>query len=818
MRQGLQSAALRLLEMDCNVKRSFVLCEKKTQADAIASALHLKTGFDAHRGDVDGDAWVVAWASGHLLELEDPEKAKPDITWHTPESLLPVPTSPRLRISSGSQKAISRLKEAAKNCNHVIVATDPDREGEAIGRTILAYLRLDKLPTQRLWLVAGMDEESIKAAQKKLKPGHATLGMWRAQEARSLCDWQAMITTRCATMAARRGLLGQCGQGTGPASVASCGRVQTPTLRMVVERDLEIENFVPKSHFLPAIFVQQGDISGELKYAPKFTKEDALRDLPGVTWTEGEKPRPLFTNIDVAQKFLSEVNALSGTTQELVVAAKKKNKQPPLTFSLTKLQQAANKEFKLTAAQTLKATQSLYTNGYVSYPRTEHEHLPKEAYQDAIKVLTSLKTVGPAYEKSCAVAIHGLENPSSQLPRVYTSKDMEHHGIMPTTKQPQQKDWSHAEKVVYQLISQRYVEAHLPDAIIESVTVEMRLPVVGLIHEPKSTFLVKGERVIEPGWMSAFRATASKKDSVPLFTKGPSILASCSLSRDKTKPPPRYTEATLLEAMKQAGRFASGEEAKLLKSVNGIGTPATRDTILETLVSRAYIKREKSSLISTQPGRDLIRNLPDSLTSVVKTAHWEVKLGEMAMAEDQEATRLRDLFIQDQTQRITAFVNDFIPKINSAPQPQRGNRKMANAPSEKMINFARKISKETGVPTPPDVETSFDACKAYIDDNVSKLPQQSSGPRAPTEKMIAFAQKLAQQNQVLLPDGYDTDSKVCRDFLDTYAGKSNGAPRAPTDKMINAAKAIATKNNLTIEPKVLESFDECRQFLSAYMN
>lgn len=795
------------------MKNIIVLCEKRSQADAIAVAFSLRKNADAYTGIVNGDTWNVTWASGHLLELQEPEKAKPDITWHTPATLLPVTRAPRLKLIAGAKKSLDRIKRVAAGCTELVIATDPDREGEGIGRSIIEHLKIKTATTQRLWLVAGMDPDSIKKAASKLRPGHETIAMYRAQQARSIADWQAMFTTRLATMAARRGLLGSVGQGTKAASVASVGRVQTPTLNIVVQRDIEIENFVPQTHYLPSIIIEQDGDSATLKYRHAIPAAQIGEALPGVTWLEGSKPRPLFTSVADCEAFITRLQSLAGTDLSAVAKAKTRKIQPPLTYSLTKLQQAANTAFRITAARTLKATQSLYTAGHVSYPRTEHENLPNEAWADAPKILSALTKLGGGYEHAKGLPVKH----DGSLPRVYSGKAMEHHGIMPTGKIPNIASLSADEKHIYTLISQRYVEAHMPAATVEQLAITCKTPVAGLSAENPSTFSIEGERVVTPGFLAAFQHAKATKNTLPPFRTGPVKLTGTSLITDKTKAPARYTEATLLEAMKNAGRFATDAEAiKTLRSVEGIGTPATRDTVIETLLRRQYLRRETKYLISTSPGRDLIAHLPDDLKSVEKTAIWESELAAIATLPDADAIKARDAFINSQSERIENLIRDWSSKISSAPPSSTTStkgKKMSNTPTEKMLNFAKQVAERTGIELPAAAETDFDACKSFLDANVEAA---NNAPRPPSDKMISFAESVATRNSIELPEGYKTDYSLCKQFLDEHASKGGGRS-APTDKMLATAQNVAKRNNLTLPPEVNTSFEACKEFLNTHL-
>ena len=394
-----------------------LITEKPSQCKDIAAAM----GYSKSGKFFTGKDITLAPAVGHLLEHVEPEKVIKDLSWGNPRSLLPiqrkVPTQPIAKTAS----ALTAIKSLATKATSIIIATDPDREGEGIGREILDHIKW-KGPVQRLWLVGGMDKASIKKAMSSLRPGDETVGMYRAQQARALSDWAYMLVTMSTTAAGRHGVFGPIlGTGAPKESVVSVGRVQTPTLAMVVKRDLIIENFKPTDHFSVYLDIEQAGATARLNYSATVAEKDLEAPFPGVVWIEGSgkdpTPKPLFVDESMVDAFTDRVAALGKVT--LKVERKDIRKSPPKPYSMTTLQQEMNKRFKLTAKNTLSAAQELYESGFLSYPRTERDLWPMQLFDDdAADVIKALCT---APDTDIARVATDLKFPS-KAPSCYTTK------------------------------------------------------------------------------------------------------------------------------------------------------------------------------------------------------------------------------------------------------------------------------------------------------------------------------------------------------------------------------------------------------------
>lgn len=785
-----------------------IVCEKNSQAKAIADAL----AFNGMRGSYKGTSYILTWAAGHLLEFEDPESAKPGATWNHPDSLLPLPLAPKIVPSKGASKGITRVRDALKQADAVILSTDPDREGEAIGRNLITYCGY-KGPMQRLWLAGGMDATSIKKAFQTIRDEQTSRGLMRAQQARSTADWMYMFMTRGYTALGRAGGLGKhLGQGSGRASVVSVGRVQSPTLRLIVERDATIDAFVPVTHYRPQLVVSQDDNEVTLEYAPVITDAILEGDWDDVTWQARDKgaDKPLFTKHASVQAFADRLSALGHC--DLKAATKPGSKPAPMCFALIDLQRSANSAFKMSAADTLAAAQKLYTDGFISYPRTEHRELPKTAYPDAVDTLKNLAGYGllPAGD---AVKIHSAAD--AKMPRAYKSKEMEHHGLMPTQKSAKSLNGNLAR--VYELIAKRYIEAHLPDAITEIMAIQTLPATDGMFSENPVRFGMKGERIVSPGWMAAFRDMSKVEGAeLPAIESGPATITEAPVADGQTKPPAVFTENSLLGAMKNAARFLEGDEAKILRGANGLGTPATRASIIETLITREYIRRDKGGKLRANPkGVDLIKNTPSELSDIAMTAQWEGVLAEIEAMPDAQAVPERDQFIAEQGARLTQLLEAIchdLDKCDPADRP-RSSGGGSNGPTPKMLALANKISTSLSVEQSEDVATSFDACREFIDANIEDYKANAPSSNGPTPKMLSLAKKLAESAGEKLPSGAISSFDECRAYIDAKMAQ----PRPPSDKMVWFANKLSTEKSVPLPELCKTDYATCKSFIDQHV-
>lgn len=589
------------------------ICEKPSQAKDIAAVLGATTRTDHC---FEGAQIVVTWCVGHLLELAPPDSycdhLKP---WRM--AVLPVvPDIWTMLPQEKTKKQLTAIGKLLKKSTSVVIATDADREGDVIGREVLDYFNF-KGPVERLWLSA-LDEASIKKALLEIRPGHATENLYQAGLGRQRADWLVGMNLTMAVSS----LYGVPGQG-----VLSVGRVQTPTLQLVVNRDLDIEHFKARDYFV--LNVQWETMSQELFWTT-WEIPDELSDEEG-----------RCINKDVMTAVINTIANQQGIVGHY--SEQQKKTAAPVCLSLSVLQKIASAQFGFSAKETLETAQSLYEkHKATTYPRTDCGYLPESQLAEAGLVMEALSIIDPAYASLIAKA-----NPRFKS-RVWNDKKISaHHGIIPTkNKRVDLTAMSPKERTLYALIRAYYLAQFLNDYTY--VQREIRVDVRDY------RFKAMSNTPIMPGWKEAIHGmedvdgTVDNEDiptgRIPQVTPGACLtVKNKDIDNRKTKAPARFTEGTLITAMKSIAKYVDDIQLKkILKDTAGIGTEATRANILETLVARDYIKRHGKQLISTSKGRDLVTLLPPSITNPATTALWEQVLDSIANGHSALADFLDD--------------------------------------------------------------------------------------------------------------------------------------------------------------------------------
>jgi DNA topoisomerase III len=568
------------------------ICEKPAQARDIARNLKAT---NRQGGYLEGNGYQVTWCVGHLLELAPPEYYKPDVRPWRIEKLPVIPDTWTMLITPRTKKQFNVIKQLLKNTQHVVVAGDPDRAGEAIVREILDYCCYQG-KIERLWLSA-LDDASIQKALKTLKSGDETKSLYEAEKARAASDYLLGLNL---TMAASA-LYGVNG-------VLSIGRVQTPTLRLVVDRDRNIENFKPKDYFvLKALFSSDPQAS----FWATWQVPEAFQDESGHCLDQ-----------QMVESVAAKVDDEPGTIKDFKETNKKQ--KAPLCFALSDLQKRASSMFGYSAKQVLELAQSLYeTHKATSYPRTDCRYLPEEQFEEVNQVLSALEQSD--HEMKALTSLCDTQYRSS----VWNNKKITaHHGIIPTmNEQVDIGKMSPEELNVYDLIRRQYLAQFMGDYEYQQRQVEVQCA--------GETFTATGNTPMKLGWKQAFKAVVnhgkneSENDTViPVLAKGQAVEnQETTVDSKQTKPPARLTEGTLIDAMKTVGKLVEDETLKkILKDSSGIGTEATRANILETLFKRDYLQRKAKQVISTEKGRALIDLVPEAIKNPLLTAQWEQKL------------------------------------------------------------------------------------------------------------------------------------------------------------------------------------------------
>lgn len=555
-----------------------ILCitEKPSVAQDIANILGATT---RREGYFEGGDYKITWTFGHLCELKEPH----DYTdmwkrWSLGQlPMIPERFSIKLKNDKGIEKQFATIKQLVGEASEVINCGDAGQEGELIQRWVLQLAEC-KVPVRRLW-ISSLTDDAIRKGFSELKPATDFANLYLAGLSRAAGDWLlGMNATRLYTLKYSR-----------PGNVLSIGRVQTPTLALIVRRQLEIENFVPEDFW-------------ELKTLYRGATFNATRGRFGA---EAE-----------AAPILERIKALPLTVTSVTKKAGKE--APQRLFDLTSLQVECNKRWGWTADRTLALIQTLYEKKVTTYPRVDTTYLPDDVYP---KVPDILRNMTP-YANLTAPLL------SSRLPKskkVFdNSKVTDHHAIIPTGESPRMLAGD--ERQMYHLIAMRFIAAFYPDCEFSTTTVLAKVDDV--------EFKTTGKVITKPGWRELFqndKTDDEKNESddklLPDFTEGESGPHEPSLLKKQTQPPKPYTEGTLLRAMESAGKTVDDEELREAMKENGIGRPSTRAAIIETLFRRRYITRERKNIVATQAGKELIALINEELLKSAKlTGIWENKL------------------------------------------------------------------------------------------------------------------------------------------------------------------------------------------------
>lgn len=652
------------------------LCEKPSQARDLASVLGC-TERASGRLQCRSGQTVVTWAIGHLLEQKMPDDYDPELKKWQLASLPIVPSSWQYKVRPGVHDQYRQVMALIKQCQQqqatLYLATDFDREGEAIGRELLTRARY-RGPLQRIKLTA-LDRTSIERALAKPVPEQESLPLYWAAVARQKADWLVgMNFSRLFTLFA---------QQLGLKETYHVGRVSVPTIALVVERDRSIANFVPKDYSELWLNLDSGQ--GHLR--AKWQVPELLADEQGRCQQRSQAAL-------LAEKLVGQSANLSKLTQSI-------DRQPaPLPLDLTSLQRWADQRLGLSAEQSLKMAQKLYDAKLISYPRTECRYLPQSQWPDTQQVLQALKQSLP----SLVDAIDKAD--LSNKPACFNDQKMaghSHHGIIPSLEPGQLHQLSQQEQQLFACISRHYLAQFYPARVVAKTQAEL--------HCQTEVFIAKGRQLLEPGWQALLAAqtthsTAEAKDApLPPLIQG-QVLAvlACELLDKKTEPPARFTEASLLSAMENISRFESRAEYKrILKDSSGLGTPATRHDAIKNAIDRGYLAKQGRQLNACARGHCLYELLPKVLRSPGLTASWEQKLKDI---EQQTFTKeaFDDLLSQWVCRLVNQGKNDWpqlLSNYRSNPWVQAMlNAPVANAASKAQKNSKRRSLKSSAVSAP----------------------------------------------------------------------------------------------------------------------
>lgn len=580
--------------------KSLVLAEKPSVGREIGRVLKCNK---KAKGYLEGPQYVVTWALGHLVTLAEPDDYDKRLKEWRLEDLPMLPQKMKLKVIRQTSHQYQVVKSLMKrqDIRDLIIATDAGREGELVARWIMEMANWRK-PFKRLW-ISSQTDDAIRQGFARLQPGPAYNNLYDAAVCRAEADWLiGLNVTRTLTCKFNAQL--------------NAGRVQTPTLAMIVDRENEIKNFKPVDYW--TIRADFGDYFGDWR---------------------GTNGNRLFDHAR-AEEILPRVNGHQGTIKDVKTEAK--SEPSPLAYDLTELQRDANRRYNWSAQKTLSVLQDLYERyKLVTYPRTDSRHLTT----DIVPTLPSrLKGMGVGPYASLVKPLQQKPlKPGKRL--VDDSKVTDHHAIIPTEQPLNLAVLGEDEKRLYDLIARRFLAVLYPPYRYDQTTITA---VVNGEH-----FYSRGRVVTDLGWRAIERSRPEKdeqnEDQVPDQTltrhsKGETVeVKSCKTSKHKTRPPRRHTEATLLTSMEKCGKLVKNEELRESIKGSGLGTPATRAEIIEKLVRTSYIERQGKELVPTSKGMQLINLAPEALRSPELTAQWEQRLSDIARGQTKKADFMADI-------------------------------------------------------------------------------------------------------------------------------------------------------------------------------
>jgi DNA topoisomerase-3 len=612
------------------------VAEKPSVAREIAQIIGANTKRD---GYLEGNGYCVSWTFGHFCTLKTPDDYQPH--WKKWDlntlPMLPPVFEIKLIDNAGVKKQFGILKKLFQQAEVVINCGDAGQEGELIQRWVLKEAGY-KGPVQRLW-ISSLTAEAIKDGFLNLRDASHFDNLYYAGFSRAIGDWLlGMNATRLYTL-----------KYGGYKQVLSIGRVQTPTLAMLVERHLEIQNFVPQTYW-------------ELQTEYRETTFNC---------TEGK-----FTKKEEGEALLAKVTDKAFT----ITSVEKKNgkETPPRLFDLTSLQVHGNKRFAYSADQTLKIAQKLYEQKLITYPRVDTTYLPNDLYPKISGILSRLNQYSQFTQTLLGKKIR-------KTAKVFNDKKVtDHHAIIPTGVE---RSLPENEQKVYDAITRRFIAAFYPDCLVANTTV--------LGESEKVPFKATGKEILDPGWRVLFPKPKKKRQEspgeekeeekiLPAFTVAESGPHLPSLAEKQTKPPKTYSEATLLRAMETAGKKVDDEKLRDLMKASGIGRPSTRANIIETLFKRRYIQRKKKQIIPTETGIQLIQTIQNELLkSAELTGQWEKQLRE----------------IEAGTYKVGRFVNDMKRMVSSLVEEVRLSQNTVRFTAQTTPN--KKTKGKSPKPNPP---------------------------------------------------------------------------------------------------------------------
>lgn len=632
------------------MSKTLVIAEKPSVGQDLARVL--KGPFKKGEGVLEGPEHVVTWAVGHLVQLAEPDEYDPKFKRWRMEDLPIVPERFKLVVRderSRKQMSVVTKQIGREDIAEIVNACDAGREGELI----FAYLyekAKGKKPVQRLWLNS-MTSAAMKDALSSLRPAEEFARLEQAARSRSEADWiVGMNATRAATIRLRSSFDG----------AVSLGRVQTPTLAIIARREEEIKAFVPEPYWLvDATF----EADGKRVYEGRFH--------------EGAKPR--IATAEEADAIVADCVGKQGTITKL--EKKEQREKAPMLYDLTTLQREANNRYGFSAKRTLAAAQRCYEeHKALTYPRTNSRYLPSDMVAE-IKPTAEFVGHNSEYTKGAEYVI-GLD--LLPLARVVNDEKVtDHHAIIPTRSEHNLDKMGADDRRIYDMVTRRFLAVFHPEAVFENTRVETT------VGEQGHIFRTRGKLLIVPGWRGVYDEVAAETrpkgeedegvdQQLPKLEDGETVDTNeIAAERKETKPPRRYSDASLLGAMETAGKLVDDEELREAMKESGIGTPATRAAIIERLITVGYVERDARALVATEKGLNVIRLLDaHMLTSPELTGNWEHRLGKIERGEDSREKFMSDIagFAEQTVHKLDETLKDVrIPRAKLGPCPVCGH-------------------------------------------------------------------------------------------------------------------------------------------------
>ncbi|WP_075566590.1 DNA topoisomerase 3 [Ihuprevotella massiliensis] len=727
------------------------IAEKPSVAADIAKIIgathHHRVGRNA--GYYEGNGYQVTWTFGHLCELKNPEEYSPYWKAWSLAALPMVPERFGIRLKEGVEEQFNVIEQLFAKAERIINCGDAGQEGELIQRWVMQKAGAT-CPVERLW-ISSMTEEAIREGFARLRPQSDYQGLYEAGLCRAIGDWLlGMNATRLYTLKygdnnRRRG-----------AQPLSIGRVQTPTLAMIVERQHEIQNFQPEPYWVLSTIYRDVTFTARLEADDEDDKPQNNDETEGKSPANKSLAKRGFTNREEAEAALKAIEGTPFTVQK--VTQKKGTEAPPRLFDLTSLQVECNKKFGYGADLTLQLIQQLYENKFTTYPRVDTTYLPDDMYDRCPAILKGIRDYHVGRTQPLTQWLEPLRHaPLRKSKKVFdNAKITDHHAIIPTGVLPQ--GLTDVQRNVYDLIVQRFVAVFYPDCRFATTTVDGEAAGI--------PFRASGKVIVDEGWRVLFpkanatregganaasssssaageggaapqagNAGAQRSDderTLPPFQKGETGPHTPTLTQKETTPPKPFTEATLLRAMETAGRNVDDEELREAMKENGIGRPSTRAAIIQTLYKRGYIRLQRKSLEATPTGVALIGLIQeDLLKSAELTGIWENKLRQI-----EHHTYSAQQFMAELKQMVSELVHTVLcdntnRRVQQAPAPS-GNASSAGKSSAKQ---------GTSSPSAPSSPTGNSSSSS---ENATSSSVESNGEAKPKRKIIRAGSKCPQ--------------------------------------------------------------------------